>query len=164
MIKGEKSSCKCGSRFIVNKTYNLCDNCNYKRLHGETRFEAAKRKAWENNRSIIKSTQKTKRERREVLRKDRVLFLYIFNIKPHECEECGIPLSDIFEDADGNIVAMYRFSHILGKGAFPEFRHNRLNMNILCLECHQVWEFGDKKKMKIYKDNMEIIQKLKKIF
>ena len=55
----------------------------------------------------------------------------------------------------------YMFSHILSKGSNPAFRHDKDNINILCLECHQVWEFGDKKSMGIYPENEEIIQMLR---
>lgn len=35
--KKKKIKCKCGSKFIVNKKYSLCERCNYLRLHGESK-------------------------------------------------------------------------------------------------------------------------------
>jgi hypothetical protein len=54
------------------------------------------------------------------------------------------------------------FSHILSKGSQPKLRHVKANINILCLECHQKWEFGDKKSMDIYPANEQIIGILRK--
>tara|TARA_R110002020_G_scaffold440030_2_gene650607 strand:- start:51 stop:461 length:411 start_codon:yes stop_codon:yes gene_type:complete len=71
----------------------------------------------------------------------------------HYCEECHKDLGDKWE--------RYMFSHILSKGSNPAFRHDKDNINILCLECHQKWEFGDKKSMGIYPENEEIIQMLR---
>ena len=54
------------------------------------------------------------------------------------------------------------FSHILSKGSQPRLRHNKENVNILCLQCHQSWEFGDKKAMRIYPSNEIMIGLLKR--
>ena len=53
------------------------------------------------------------------------------------CEECGKILSNSFRDSSGKIVNRFQYSHILSKGAFPEYRHNILNFNILCQDHHQ---------------------------
>ena len=66
----------------------------------------------------------------------------LWSERPHYCEECDKDLGKNWE--------RYMFSHILSKGSQPKLRHNKDNINILCLECHQKWEFGDKKSMKIY--------------
>ena len=178
MIKDKP--CQCGSKYIVNKTHNLCDGCNFKRLNnGKTRFEVArekestkprkvyrierkplKRKKTSLKRSPVRSTQRTKEKRAEVLRKDRELYLYIFNTKPNECEECGAMLPDIFEDEYG-IVAIYQYSHILSKGHEPKLRHCKLNVQKLCLQCHNHWEFGDKESMKICEKNQVLIEKMR---
>jgi len=171
----ENKPCKCGNKFVVNRTYNLCNDCNYYRLHGKTPFEAAqdkervkpvkiyhiKRTPLKRSKKAIKSTKETKEKRRETLRKDRELYKYIFDTKLPECEECQEPLPDVFEDDEGNIVYIAQYSHILSKGSSPEFRHNKLNINRLCLGCHDKWEFSDKENMKIYKSNQLIIEKMK---
>lgn len=170
----EEKPCQCGNHFIVNRTYWECNDCNYVRLHGKTRFEVAlekkkskpnkiyrlKRKPFKRAKNSFKKKEISEK-RLEVLRKDRETYFKVFNSKPHKCEECGEPLPDVFEDYEGNIVAIYRFSHILSKRAYPEFRHSELNINLLCLNCHQTWEFGYKKSMKIYENNQKIIQKMK---
>jgi len=160
--------CKCGSVYIVNNTYNLCDACNYYRLHGKTRFEVARekestkpRKIYYLKRSPVRSTKRTKEKRVEILSKDRELYLYIFNTKLPICEECSNKLPDVFEDKNGDIFCIGQYSHILGKGAYPEFRHNKLNMNRLCYHCHDKWEFGAKEGMKIYEGNQVLIEKMK---
>jgi hypothetical protein len=164
---------KCGSKWVVNKKYCLCDNCNYHRLHGITRKEAQIRKkkvkkvkVYQFNKKPIKSTPKTAKKRKETLNKDREFYFYQFSTKPHECEECRLngintPLPDEFEDENGRINFIAQYSHILGKGANPKYRHNKLNCNRLCLQHHNDWEFGDREKMKIYESNQLIINKIR---
>jgi ribosomal protein L37E len=77
----------------------------------------------------------------------------IWSERPHYCEECDKGL--------GNKWERYMFSHILSKGSQPKLRHVKENINILCLECHQKWEFGDKKSMDIYPVNEQIIDILR---
>lgn len=147
---------KCGKPHIVNKTHNLCDECNYKRLHnGKTRREVYYTEKLPN----IKKRQSVKRK--AMLQLDREFYYLCFIIKPQICEECGKLLPNLFEDENGKLIAIWRYSHILTKAAFPEFRHNPDNINILCLEHHQCWEFGDRQGMKIYKSNQKRIEKIK---
>jgi ribosomal protein S27E len=77
----------------------------------------------------------------------------IWSERPHYCEECDKSLGSKWE--------RYMFSHILSKGSQPKLRHVKANINILCLECHQKWEFGDKKSMDIYPVNEQIIDILR---
>ena len=78
----------------------------------------------------------------------------IWSERPHYCEECDKYL--------GNKWERYMFSHILSKGSQPKLRHVKENINVLCFECHQKWEFGDKRSMKIYPENEVMIGLLKK--
>jgi hypothetical protein len=84
---------------------------------------------------------------------DKKFYEELWSERPHYCEECDKDL--------GENWAKYMFSHILSKGSQPKLRHNKDNINILCLECHQKWEFGDKKSMKIYPANERLIELLK---
>lgn len=80
-------------------------------------------------------------------------FRWIWEHKPHQCEECLKPLH--------NYSAVY-CSHILTRGAYPEAAHDARNINILCFEHHSQWENGDKRKMRIYPANMRLIELMKK--
>lgn len=162
----------CGKeKFLVNKTHNLCDGCNFFRLHGKTRFEAAKekqsnkpQKVYKLKRTPLKPSKNNQYLRnsklekvRERINKDRETYFKVFSNRPNKCENCDSPLPNQFEDEDGNIMYISQFSHILGKGAFPEYRHEVWNFNRLCHVCHQVWDFGDKKSMKIYEKNKKTV-------
>lgn len=125
----EKKICSgCGRlSYIVNKTKVLCDSCNYKRLHeGKTRYEVA----------LEKKKSKPKRIRKNT--GELALFKEIWAERPHICTHCGKvllePLKPIY------------FSHIKSKGAFPELRLVKSNIELVCPECHQEYEFGRRKK------------------
>lgn len=80
-------------------------------------------------------------------------FRWIWEHKPHQCEETLRPLS--------SYSAVY-CSHILTRGSHPEMAHDPRNINILCFEMHNRWENGDRKNMRIYPGNVKVIELLKK--
>lgn len=80
-------------------------------------------------------------------------YRWIWEHKPHYCEETMRPLS--------NYSATF-VSHILTRGANPEMAHDPRNVNILCFEMHNKWENGDRKGMRIYPANLLRIEELKK--
>ena len=47
------------------------------------------------------------------------------------CENCGKPIRYPWAT---------NVSHILTRGAHPEMAFDCRNINILCMECHQLWE------------------------
>lgn len=79
-------------------------------------------------------------------------FRWVWEHKPHRCEETLKPLA--------NYSAVY-CSHILTRGAFPEMAHDPRNINILSFECHNRWENGDRERMRIYPENMRLIELMK---
>lgn len=149
-------------KFIVNRKHMLCDDCNYFRMYGMTRFNAFKQKNTQKQYKLSGKKQKpvrTNNKRLETLSKDREVYYKVFLSKPNVCEECGTELPDIFEDENNNIVYIVQYSHILGKKAWPEFRHDERNFNRLCFNCHRRWEDGtERESMKINKSNQIIIQ------
>ena len=155
----------CGSSYIENRKHMLCSECNYLRMHGETRYSAVLRKAQVKLINPIKKKRKpvrtnpNKSKRQLTLEKDKETYKKVFEAKPNFCEECGTPLNDIFE-IDGQILNIFQYSHILGKGSFPEFRHNSKNFNKLCGVHHDQWEFGERKIMNIYEKNQITIEQL----
>ncbi len=122
---GVKGVCrKCGREtVIVNKTHCLCDSCNYKRLHnGLSRFE------------YNLAARKTIHQARRKSTGEAQLFKEIWMERPHICSHCGRQLSSPMR-------AGY-FSHIHSKGARPDLRLCKDNIELLCLECHARHEFG----------------------
>lgn len=79
-------------------------------------------------------------------------FRWVWEHKPHYCEETMRPLR--------NYSAAF-CSHILTRGAHPEMAHDPRNINILCLEMHNMWENGKREKMRIWPKNQITIQTLK---
>lgn len=112
----------CGERkFIANRTRVLCDACNYKRLHGGKRRAEVKR-------------ERPKRVKRKEATGEAALFRQIWADREHRCVRCGRVLPDPPK-------ASY-FSHIHSKGARPDLRLDPNNIELLCTECHQKYEFG----------------------
>lgn len=120
--------CKgCGKvRHIVNRTKCLCDECNYRRLHqGLSRKDVAYRKH---------------RERKSQFRVptgELAMFKEIWMEREHVCVKCGKRLSEP--------MRVHYFSHIKSKGAYPELRLCKENIEMLCMECHHKYEFGNGK-------------------
>jgi hypothetical protein len=178
----KKMGCKkCGSEYVVNKTHNLCDDCNYIRIHGKSRFEVAMEKRISNVAKkfsipaahriiLVKTPLKRQSKRIQPVNKDRaverrkhdeITYFEVFSNKLNECEECGATLPEEFHDEEGNINCIGQYSHILSKGAHPEFRNNAKNFNRLCpYPCHNKWEFGDRESMKIFKKNLITVMEL----
>ena len=161
----------CGKNYnIVNKKYGLCQLCNHSRLHPENtqldehRGRIFKKEYKPLKRTKIKSTSKTKDKRKEILEKDKATYFIVFSTKKHQCEECRKSLPNKFVDNNGDINAIWQYSHILSKGSHPEYRHNPDNFNRLCMDHHIQWEFGNRKAMKIYEKNQTIIEKLKSFY
>lgn len=147
---------------IVNKKYGLCQECNHKRLHPEKSDKGNKgtfiqKKHYPLKRTKIVSTAKTKQKRKTMKELDFATYFAVFASKPHKCEECGKPLPSIFKDKEGNINAIFQYSHILTKSAHSEYRHCSWNFQRLCLSCHQIYEFGNRKKMKTYLTSKQVV-------
>lgn len=170
----ECKKCK-GSSPIVNKHFGLCGDCNNERLHGskfgkQYQNTSKRKKSLKSNINRldhkIKIGQKPEKEKKEKKLNKKILldekfYEKAFNNSDHRCEECGKKLPTEFRDADGNVNARYRYSHIVAKSIAPELRHDLRNINHLCLEHHTQWDFGNKAQMKIYSKN---VKKLPKYF
>lgn len=87
-----------------------------------------------------------------ILKANDRFYHYMWENKPHQCEECQKPLK--------NYSSAF-ISHILSRGAFPEMAHDVRNVNILCFNHHNQWENGERKIMRIFPKNQNIIKILK---
>lgn len=131
---------KCGRiARIVNRTKYLCDDCNYRRLHdGKSRFEVAKEK------------RKAKPIRKRKATGELEMFKEIWEERPHVCVKCGKRLLEPLRPA--------YFSHIKSKGAFPELRLVKENVELVCPECHYAYEFGFRNSKSEGSINCEIVK------
>jgi hypothetical protein len=156
---------KCDSKYVVNKWFQLCAECNNERLHGNkygkaTQYKEVKRKSLKtsNIKRTIDKGKVTKKEKtfkiNEKIVEDELFYEKCFNQSNHKCEECGTKLPTDFRDEDGRVMYRARYSHIVPKSIAPELRHDENNINHLCLPCHQKWDFGNKKEMVIYAKNV----------
>lgn len=168
-------SCKkCGENYpIVNKFFGLCRGCNNERLHGskfgksnKTIENKNKQSKQNKNKSIaylMSIEGKEEPKKKSMYEKDNEFYKECFKTFNHRCEECGVKMPTNFLDTDGKVNARYRYSHIIPKSIAPELRHERENINDLCMKCHAKWEGEKKVEMDIYKTNSER-KKLKKFF
>ena len=85
--------------------------------------------------------------------KDTEWYQAMWESRPHRCQECGVHLP--------HFSPMF-VSHIITKGSYPSLRNHPENFMIYCSQCHQLWEFGERKKMKTYEEAMEIMDRLKR--
>lgn len=92
------------------------------------------------------------RKQKERFKTDEDFYKFCWSVYPHYCEETGRPLLEY--------SASY-ISHILTRGAHPDMRYDPRNVNILCYQMHEKWEFGNRKEMRIYERNQKIINQLK---
>lgn len=60
--------------------------------------------------------------------KDKDFYLEIWKEREHICESCGVHLSS-------EPLTIY-FDHLLEKSKYPELRHEKANILLVCLECH----------------------------
>jgi 5-methylcytosine-specific restriction endonuclease McrA len=62
------------------------------------------------------------------------LFYEIWSKRPHYCVNCKAYL--------GNEPRAHYFSHIKSKGAYPELRLDPNNIQLLCIQCHTLYDSG----------------------
>ena len=135
--------CKvCGSKWVANKYHKLCAKHNAERLRED---KVSRGDVDEYGMSI-----KTK----AMIEDDEKLYEKAFSLSNHKCEECGVELNTIFRDSDGRVVNRSRYAHRFPKSTYPRLRHEVWNIVNLCLPCHQKYDFGDAKSMRIYKESL----------
>jgi hypothetical protein len=96
--------------------------------------------------------RKKSKKRDSVSEEDKKLYSRVWVARPHYCEECNVFL--------GQVPIPHFFSHVLTKAAHPKLRHVDANINLLCYDHHQQWEFGKRSEMRIAESNEELIIKL----
>lgn len=173
IVKTKETCKKCGeNRFIENKHFFLCRNCNKDRLrvnkdsNSLLRYIDTKNKKQQLKTVVLKKKEPSKKSlfsllsskrktTKEKILDDENFYLECFNLSDHRCEECNTQLPEEFSDSSGKVIARWRYSHIVPKSIAPELRHNTENINHLCLECHGKWENGNKAEMSIFESNFK---------
>ncbi len=122
MLKPYKGICKqCeDDKWIQNKK-GICPDCVFRNNHG------GKSKA-----EVYTERQRSKQKVRKTTG-ERALNLEIWCERPHICHNCKINL--------GNIPKPFMFMHLRSKGACPELRLVKSNIEIACLKCHHAYDF-----------------------
>jgi len=160
----EEKECQgegCESHFIENRKYWLCKDCNYIRIHGISRFEAILKKEKQKPKAIykikrkpIKTSKKRPKQKFKKSTGEYKVFLEIWEERDHICTNCKMNLDRFVDEETGNPYPML-FSHIKSKGAYPELRLVKSNVNLECMECHYAHEhIGEKaynKRKDLYK-------------
>jgi 5-methylcytosine-specific restriction endonuclease McrA len=76
---------------------------------------------------------------------EKKMFFEIWEEREHICENCLIHL--------GSEPIVHYFSHIKSKGAYPELRLDKNNIQLLCMDCHYAYDFQGKDKFNKRKRN-----------
>lgn len=152
---------ECGSKYVINRKYCLCDNCNYIRIHEKSKRDVYTERATtkiQKPRSHIKKISATTRyktslgdtfSQAEVNYNYKETCFLIDNTREHICEGCGrggVPLSH---------------SHTISRARCKELGKIELywdpdNLFLECFgapssnptECHNMWEVSGLEKKK----------------
>jgi len=129
---------KCGRPRKLNSR-GECSECVFKSNHdGKTRLQVYSERSRTNPLSKTKESSSDNKKRKRKPTGERELFLEIWNERPHICVRCGKYL--------GEEALKHYFSHIRSKGACPELRLSKDNIELVCMKCHIQYEFGDRTK------------------
>lgn len=81
------------------------------------------------------------------------LFLQIWDHRPHVCYVTGKPIKQL----DARC-----FSHVLSKGAYPQYALEPINIVLVLPEVHYEWEFGKREGGKYdFSKKLKLAQELK---
>ena len=133
---------------LANKAKRLCLYHNKKRLQKEKEVRQAFRTETKKENGSISSRLVKARDAQWY--SERIIYA---RSHPY-CENCRKHIPTY-------IISRMNISHILGKGAYPEFRHHPKNFNVLCFDCHQQWEFGNRRAMEIYTANEKVVEQIR---
>lgn len=122
------------------KKCKICSNECY--IFSKGRCEQCSRQSYGSPKKVS-SKQKVKIEqKKELLIEDKIFYLSIWEERKdskglHSCEVCDEPIY-------GEPLTLY-FDHLLEKSKFPQFRHTKENVAIVCGDCHSSKTNGNPK-------------------
>jgi len=138
----EKKECvKCGKIRPIQNKKGICTECIYKQNHnGKTPIQVQIEK--QKLKQIKKKTPIRYKQKETGLKE---FFEQIWKERPHYCE------NENCRKFLGQFPKPINFSHRKSKGSHPELKLDKNNIDLLCPECHYIWEFGDRTKIKLPK-------------
>lgn len=136
-------------KFIVNKKYNLCDDCNYYRLNGKTKQEVYQerasqkpKKTYQIKKSPLKNNSKVKIQ----TQKEKQVKNKLSQLK-NQIREKAILENKYFCWGCGKGGVQLDCSHILSVGQRKDLELQEENINLFCRDCHSAWESNNVVKM-----------------
>lgn len=164
---------------IVNKKYNLCPNCNSIRLTGKSMAERqAESSSNYRQKYVTNFRKKVTEETDEEVEKQffRRIGKSSKPIKQQTTKEAGIKsqLSDLKKEIELEAVQNNEYyckgcgkahvgldkSHILSIGQFKLYELLKENIQLMCRECHRIWESGtieEQMNLHCFVDNLRFI-------
>lgn len=133
---------KCGRPYtIVNRRHWLCQQCNYKRLHGhDPQKKPIAKKRFSSTFDYCTDW---------AFDSEKDLFTHMMNERGPGLwsEISGEPIPD---------PGPHNFAHILAKGLnkYPHFRFNPANICIMTMHEHHLWDNGTKQERQEYADSI----------
>lgn len=127
---------------IVNKKYNLCDDCNYERLHrGQSKGEVYSARAALRLKKVYQLKRSTKPIRQQT-KGEQIIKGKLSTVKTnieleavqndlYYCKGCGYSHPGLDK------------SHILSVKQRKDLELEKENIDLLCRECHMDWESWD---------------------
>lgn len=160
-MKTELSKCKgeCGqTRYIVNRKFWLCQECNYIRRHGKEAIEEKRKKAENLLKGKVTRASKIKgksEKQKEIDKELSRVYTEIELERPHVCTGCGCTKN-------------LSHSHIIRRSWSQEFVTVKENITYHCLirpdgseGCHDRWETTSERHALLdYEKNMEFIKRV----
>lgn len=142
-------------RYIINKKYILCTECNYKRTHkGKSRYEVYKEKE-KIPKKKVKVIKKFSSKRSEKEREYILTCKKIDQEREPVCEGCG--------RGDRSLSHSHLLSKYSREDLIAEERNIRLHCFYVTGNCHDKWEKGDPKEivnMLDFKENLQYIKEV----
>lgn len=117
----------CNSKGVLNFK-GVCTECTYRKNHGGR-----------SRQEVYRDRQRSKPLKKKKVTGEYDLFVEIWNERPHVCANCKTKI-----EFRSRREFVKKFSHVKSKGAYPELRLDKNNIEINCDICHDIWEFGDR--------------------
>lgn len=153
--------------YIVNRTHQLCQNCNFHRIHGISYFDHQKakqteyRKKQQERHKAKKQIQPTNTKQKTynaATGEKKPAKLPFFSKKGKETYKTMLAVKKELRESAQNEDSYFcagclktniqlDCSHIISVAQRPDLQHEKENISLMCRKCHEKHESGDVEKM-----------------